>query len=84
MSRRTGESRIQFGLFATPLEELIDQDNSVRAIDAFVDSLDMDKLGFTATGRGCAIEASHQALGATGRSKKRNKRHAGTKTGRRL
>lgn len=29
------------------LEELIEQDNPVRVIDAFVDSLDMIKLGFT-------------------------------------
>jgi transposase len=48
MPRKTGQSRIQFGLFATPLEEMIADDNPVRVIDAFVNSLDLDKLGFAA------------------------------------
>jgi transposase len=48
MPRKTGQSRIQFGLFATPLEEMIADDNTVRVIDAYVDSLDLEKLGFKA------------------------------------
>ena len=47
MAHRTGQNRLQFGLFATPLDELIAQDNMVRVIDAFVDAIDLDKLGFT-------------------------------------
>jgi transposase len=39
-----GEGREQIQLVS--LEELIEQDNPVRVIDAFVDSLDMIKLGF--------------------------------------
>lgn len=39
-----GEGRNQIQVVS--LEELIKQDNSVRVIDAFVDSLDMIKLGF--------------------------------------
>ena len=46
MSHRIGQNRLQFGLFATPLDEMIAQDNMVRVIDAFVDAIDLDKLGF--------------------------------------
>ena len=48
MPRKTGHSRLQYGLFATPLEEMIAPDNMVRVIDAFGDSLDLGKLGFKA------------------------------------
>lgn len=48
MARRTGLSRHQYGLFATPLEELIADDNPVRVVDAFVDALDLEQLGFRA------------------------------------
>jgi len=47
MSHRTGQDRLQFCLFTTPLDEMIPQDNIVRVIDAFVDAIDLDKLGFT-------------------------------------
>lgn len=46
MAHKTGQSRYQYGLFATPLDELIAADNEVRIIDAFVDALDLSKLGF--------------------------------------
>ena len=46
MAHRSGKDRHQFGLFATPLEELIAEDNIVRLIDAFVDKIDLEKLGF--------------------------------------
>lgn len=49
MAHRTGTSRHQFGLFATPLDEMIDPENPVRVIDAFVHSLDLAALGFTQT-----------------------------------
>jgi len=48
MPRKTGLSRLQYGLFATPLEDIIAPDNPVRVVDAFVDSLDMEALGFRA------------------------------------
>lgn len=48
MARRTGQSRLQHGLFATPLEDMIAEDNPVRVIDAFVDALDLQKAGFRA------------------------------------
>ena len=48
MPRKTGYSRLQYGLFATPLEDMIAPDNPVRVIDAFVDSLDLEALGFRA------------------------------------
>ena len=48
MARKIGQSRSQYGMFATPLEEMIDGENPVRVIDAFVDSLDLEQLGFRA------------------------------------
>jgi hypothetical protein len=48
MPRKTGQSHTRQGLFATPLEELIAEDNMVRVIDAFVDSLGLAQLGFKA------------------------------------
>ena len=46
MAHRTGQNRQQFGLFATPLDEMIAPDNLVRVIDAFVDAIDLEQLGF--------------------------------------
>ena len=47
MAHRTGKNRLQFGLFTTPLDDMIAMDNIVRVVDAFVDAIDLDKLGFT-------------------------------------
>ena len=41
-----GIDREQATLFSECLEDWIDKDNSVRAIDAFVDRLDLSGLGF--------------------------------------
>ncbi|XLS27658.1 IS1182 family transposase [Flavobacteriaceae bacterium M23B6Z8] len=41
-----GESRTQLTLYTTCLDDMINEDNSVRAIDQFVNSLDFDTLGF--------------------------------------
>lgn len=51
-----GVGRDQGGLFPAHLEDFVDQDNPVRAVDAFVDKLDLRALGFeavdpSATGR---------------------------------
>jgi transposase len=51
-----GVARDQGGLFPAHLEDFIDEDNPVRAVDAFVDKLDLRALGFeavdpSATGR---------------------------------
>ncbi|MCF8252929.1 MAG: IS1182 family transposase, partial [Saprospiraceae bacterium] len=48
MARKTKESRLQYGLFATPLEEMIAPDNPVRVVDAFVDAMDLASFGFKA------------------------------------
>jgi len=40
------ESRTQLTLYTTCLDDMIGQENSVRAIDQFVDLLDLEKLGF--------------------------------------
>ncbi len=42
----TGEKRNQFILFPDTLDEYVTEENPVRFIDAFVDSLDLEKLGF--------------------------------------
>ena len=41
-----GESRAQATLFPERLDDWIAEDNPVRAVDAFVDELDLTKLGF--------------------------------------
>src|SRR6516165_11399862 len=51
-----GEARSQATLFPDTLEDYIAEDNPVRVVDAFVDELDLKKLGFDgmvpeATGR---------------------------------
>jgi transposase len=50
-----GADRAQAPLLPASLEDYIDADNPVRVIEAFVDALDLDGLGFAvipaATGR---------------------------------
>jgi transposase len=51
-----GEDRTQSTLLPASLDEYVDEDNLVRVIDAFVDALDLEELGFKgvvpeATGR---------------------------------
>jgi len=41
-----GENRFQSTLFPESLEDYIAEDNSIRVVDAFVDKLDLKKLGF--------------------------------------
>lgn len=40
------KDRKQASLFPVSLDEAIDQENEVRAIDVFVDGLDLEKMGF--------------------------------------
>ncbi|MDT0645035.1 transposase, partial [Zunongwangia sp. F363] len=42
----SGKDRKQSLLFPVSLEEAIEQENEVRAVDTFVDSLDLEKMGF--------------------------------------
>lgn len=46
MTHISGQSRYQTTMFPETLDELIPQDHPVRVIDAFVDSLDLHRLGF--------------------------------------
>ena len=51
-----GEDRGQLALLPTSLDEYVDGDNPVRVVDAFIDELDLEALGFAgvmpaATGR---------------------------------
>jgi transposase len=41
-----GLDRGQSMLFPASLDDYVSEDNPVRAVDVFVDSLDLDKLGF--------------------------------------
>jgi transposase len=41
-----GLERSQSTLFPAELEDYVGEDNPVRAVDAFVDGLDLGKLGF--------------------------------------
>lgn len=56
MAHITGQSRYQTTLFPETLDEVVAADSEVRVIDAFVDSLELARLGFSkvaaaATGR---------------------------------
>ena len=51
MKYNKGEDRRQYVLFPACLYEYIEQDNPVRYIDAFVDSQDLEELGFNHTKR---------------------------------
>jgi len=42
-----GKNRQQTALFPVSMEEAIDKDHEVRIIDLFVDSLDIEKMGFS-------------------------------------
>jgi len=41
-----GKDRRQSSLFPISLEDTIENENTVRAVDTFVNGLDMEKLGF--------------------------------------
>lgn len=41
-----GEDRNQISLLPNTLDDFVDEDNPVRVIDAYVDSVDLQKLGF--------------------------------------
>jgi hypothetical protein len=47
-----GDDRSQSTLFPERLEDYLAEDNPVRAIDVFVDELDLAKLGFGGAGAG--------------------------------
>src|SRR5690606_20920601 len=46
MAYITGCDRNQINIITTSLDEMIDSENSVRVIDAYVDFLDLSSLGF--------------------------------------
>lgn len=46
MAYITGTDRDQINIVITSLDQLIDEDNPVRVLDAYVDSLDLKALGF--------------------------------------
>lgn len=46
MAYIVGIDRNQTRMVTTSLDDLIDEDNSVRVIDAYVNSLDLLELGF--------------------------------------
>ena len=46
MAYKKGEDRRQRTLFPDCIDDYVEQDSPVRLMDAFVDRLDMEKLGF--------------------------------------
>ena len=58
-----GIDREQATLFPECLEDWIDKDNSVRAIDAFVDRLDLSGLGFDGVAPETTGRPSYHPLG---------------------
>lgn len=64
-----GVERSQGTMFPTQLDEYVSEDNAVRVIDAFIDTLDLNALGFdgavpAGTGRpwvGCRSRAARAA-----------------------
>ena len=48
-----GDDRSQSTLFPERLDDYLAEDNPVRAIDVFVDELDLAKLGFGGVDRRC-------------------------------
>ena len=53
---KQGQDRNQQLLFPPSLDELVDENNSVRAIDSYVDILGINKLGFINTRKSNAID----------------------------
>src|ERR1700682_179212 len=47
MAHVTGQSRYQSTLFPEVLDEVVGRDDPVRVIDAFVEGLDLEELGFS-------------------------------------
>ena len=56
---KEGLNRKQQLLFPPSLDEYIDEDNSVRAIDDYVSSLDLKRLGFSDTSKSLAGQKSY-------------------------
>ena len=46
MEYQQGENRQQLALYTSCLDDMVPQDNSVRFIDQFVESIDLQKMGF--------------------------------------
>ena len=55
-----GEDRNQVQFVSGSLDDLVDQGNSIRVIDAYVDSLDLVKLGFMVYDGKRKGQASHR------------------------
>src|SRR5690554_2743115 len=46
MEYQQGENRQQLALYTSCLDDMVPQDNSVRFIDQFVESIDLQEMGF--------------------------------------
>jgi len=57
-----GEDRRQHALLPSMLEDYVDADNPVRVVDAFVDELDLDALGFELVPAATGRPAYHPAM----------------------
>ena len=57
-----GENRFQSTLFPEKLDDYIEADNSVRVIDAFVDHMNLEDLGFRCAPSELGRPAYHPAM----------------------
>jgi transposase len=62
-----GADRAQASLLPACLEDYIDADNQVRVVEAFVDALDLDALGFAVIPAATGRPGYHPAMRLTGR-----------------
>jgi transposase len=69
-----GADRSQTTLFPECLDDWIDDDNSVRVVDAFVDALDLGELGFDGVVPEATGRPSRRALDGDQRSRLRRGR----------
>ena len=61
-----GENRNQINLLPSSIDEYIDEDNPTRVIDVYVESLDLQALGFEKGNRSTTTPSPKtQALGKT-------------------
>lgn len=59
---KSGLNREQPSLLPARVEDYVDRANPVRAIEAYVCALDLEKLGFCHSGPSKAVVASHHTI----------------------
>jgi len=57
-----GENRYQRTLFPESLDEYVSEDNPARVVDVFIDSLDLEELGFSTKAKGIGRPGYHPSI----------------------